>query len=201
MPGPGEADTIGDIPDIQSRSHLPVIARGDLAAFLKARALDIRAVARRKLLSRTRRVYDSEDVLSSTVRRMDQLAHEGKLRPHNDDELWTLTRTIAHNDAVSKNRIVARLDRLLAEEGPMLAPVADFIREQSDVENVETILSRLAATLNSSADRQYFFLRMRGATHKAAAEALGIGHDAARQRWVDIMAKLRSNLGRETSGD
>lgn len=190
----------GDPNGESDRSKLPSLSRGELAAFLKSRAMRVRDVARRKLLSRTRRIYDSEDVLSSTIRRMDEMALEGMLRPHNEEELWTLTRTIAQNNAVSKNRMVSRLDRLLQEEGVAFAMVADFIQRRAESEKLEDVLARLAAVLENSTDRQYFFLRMRGATHRAASDALGITHDAGRQRWVGIMARLRAAAAGELNG-
>src|SRR5262249_12533541 len=64
----------------------------------------VRAIARRKLTPTSRRVFDSEEVLSSVLRRLDGMAVRGTLRPHSEAELWALIEAIARNTTVSKIR-------------------------------------------------------------------------------------------------
>src|SRR5207247_1975659 len=77
----------------------------------------IRAIARRKLTATTRRVFDSEEVISSVLRRLDVMAERGSLRPRSETELWALIEAIARNTAVSKTRLIERTTRMLREDG------------------------------------------------------------------------------------
>ena len=102
---------------------------------------------------------------------------------------------------------------LPASYGPFAAPRGGFVRrvaaaflraaslllaerfaECGDDEEAKILLHTLAARLEDSTTRQVFYLRMRGASHRAVADVLGISEDAARQRWVYLRQGLLKSL-------
>lgn len=168
----------------------PIRSRAELAAFLLERADEIRAVARRKLTTVARCSFDSEDVLSSVVRRMDKLFHDGRLHVTTRDELWRLVQAVAGNRAVSFTRLRERMAQLSEEDGPYAQHLASSFAACTCDDEALLTLYQLAAKLAQPADRQLFLLRARGANHRAAAAVLGVSEEAARQRWTSIRRQL-----------
>jgi hypothetical protein len=187
---PREAKPSTTSPSVEDALPAPIRSRAELAAFLLERADEIRAVARRKLTNVARSSFDSEDVLSSVVRRMDKLFHDGRLQVATRDELWRLVQAVTSNRAVSFTRLRERMKQLGAEGGAYEQHLANvFSTCESDDEAILT-LYQVAARLAQPADRQLFLLRARGANHRAAAAVLGTSEEAARQRWASVRRQI-----------
>ncbi len=165
--------------------------RDAIARFALDNAAKIRAIARVKLTKVTRTVHDSEDVLSSVVRRLDGLAIEGRLRPASEKELWRLIAVIARNCAVSKTRLIERAQKLLTEDGPLAYEAVRRLNSCRSDEEATLLVSRMIGTLRNSQDRQILDLLMRGASNGAIAALMGISMEASRQRLTAIRRKLR----------
>ncbi len=86
-------------------------SRDEIARFVMARKGRIQAIARTKLTKSSRSLVDSEDVVSSVMRRIDTLASRGALYVRTENDLWALITTIVGNYTVSKARLVARATR------------------------------------------------------------------------------------------
>jgi hypothetical protein len=74
--------------------------RGDRAAvaeFLAAPGPAIRARVRHKLGRRVRRVFDSEDILSTVSRRLDGLVADRRLEASEARQMWALIQSIARH--------------------------------------------------------------------------------------------------------
>jgi DNA-directed RNA polymerase specialized sigma24 family protein len=168
----------------------PLRVRQAVAQFAIDNSAKIRAIARRKLTKVTRTVHDSEDVLSSVLRRLDTMAEGGNLRPRSEQELWGLITVIARNCAVSRTRLIERAKELLTEDGPLAYEVMRRLNACRGDEEATILLRRMMAALPESQDRQIFDLQFRGATHGAIAGLLGISPDACRHRWMAIRRKL-----------
>src|SRR4051812_6797758 len=82
-----------------------VPTRAMVAQYLMENGDRIRAIARRKLTTRTKSVFDSEDVLSSVLRCLDALASRGGLLVQTEEELWALVATVTRNNAVNRTRL------------------------------------------------------------------------------------------------
>ena len=93
------------------------MTRDDVANFVLKHADRIRTVARTKLTSRTKQAYDSEDVVSSVLRCMDEMAAAGSVRPASEAELWSLIKAVAGNRAVTKTRLMERAKSFFDEDG------------------------------------------------------------------------------------
>lgn len=173
--------------------------RASLAQFILSRERQIRALAARKLTPSTRSVFDSEDVMASVLRRVDDLARNGRLRPGNESELWGLVQAIATNTALNKTRLIARFRKWLAEDSDYAHFFMGMCRSCSDDDEITLVMYRLAAALDDRTDRQVFLLRLRGASHRAVAGVLETSEEAARKRWERICQQLREQFASEVS--
>lgn len=190
--------------EIPTQSILDAVQRGDieqvrmlLSDFLLAHSDHIRTIARRKLTQAARSVYDSEDVLSTVLRRMDAFVAERRFAPASEDDIWGLIAVIARNAAVSRVRLVARLNQLLSEDGEygrMVLARAEACRSDREA---DLLVMQLSTWLPDAASRQLFNLRLRGAAHPAAAAILQITPEAARQRWKTLKDLLLERMRRE----
>lgn len=165
-------------------------SREDLAKYLHAHRDVLRGAIRRKLARQARGGCDSEDIASSVMRRLDEMAQKGQLRPASERQLWALIRRIALYATINRNkrerfisdRFGCGSEEVAASRIPWDAPTLDQAARQA--------LEQLAFGLDNSTDRMMLFLRARGATHRVVAETLGITPDAARKRWDRLMDQL-----------
>ncbi len=183
---------------------LDAVQRGDvnqvrhlLSEFLLQNGDRIRAIARRKLTHATRSIYDSEDVLSTVLRRMDEFAAQGRFDPTSEDDIWGLIAVIARNAAVSRVRLVARLNQLVGEDGQYGQLVLARAEACRSDDEAAVLVTQLSMWLPDAEARQLFTLRLRGAAHPVVATVLNITPAAARQRWKTIKDLLLQRMREE----
>lgn len=165
-------------------------ARGSVATYIVQHADRVRAIARDKLPRRTRRVADSEDVLSSVLRRLDEMVVRGTLRLDSERELWGLIEAIANNAAVSKARMIERAQNLLTEDSVYANELLKRLNVCPGDDEATLLLLRMTASIKNSTDRQVMTLMHRGVSHKAIGHLLGTTEGASRQRWQCIREEL-----------
>lgn len=168
----------------------PHDARAALASYLLEHRDRIRQVAGRKLTKSARRVFDSEEVVSSVLRRLDGMAVRGTLRPHSEAELWALIEAIARNTAVSKTRMIERARELLTDEGPYAYELLKRLNACATDDEATLLVNRMLMSLRSGPDRQLTIMVLRGASHRAIGDILGLTEEASRQRWKRIRDEL-----------
>ena len=200
----GKAPSIQDVVTMATTPGLPAsdraqrarpqdrLTRNQAAEFVLRYETRIRQIARRKLTQATRGAFDSEDVVASVLRRVDQLAANGTLCPENEAELWSLIKTIASNTAVSKTRLIERTRFLLTEDDAYAYYLLQRLNACTTDDEAQLLVLRMAHALPSERSRQIFFLRLRGATHAAIAGVLSIGEGACRQQWMQMCHELRA---------
>lgn len=164
--------------------------RQAIAAWVLDNQDQIRAIARRKLTRSTRSVFDSEDILSSVLRRLDGMAQRGRLQPRNEDELWALVAAIARNTALSKTQLIERVRARVSEDGPYAQEVLRRLNACADDDEATLLVHRMMHTLKQGPDRQILAMMLRGASHRAIAAFLGTTEAASRQRWKRIRDEL-----------
>lgn len=169
-------------------------ARHLVAAFLLRNRDQIRAIARARLSPNIRSVYDSEDVFSSVLRRIDDLARRGVLRPANESELWALIHAIARNTALKKTLLLERARILVTEDPRYGYELMERLNRCRDDDEATLLVYRLMLALNDPIDRQIFALYLRGASHRAIGAFLGIKEETSRQRWVRLRDGLRDRF-------
>lgn len=175
----GERDERGDSP-----------ARQALAEFVLQHRERIRAIARQKLPGGARSVFDSEEVVSSVLRRLDGMASRGTLAPRSPAELWGLITAIATNAAVDRRRLIERARSHLAEDGPYAYELLKRLNACESDDDATMLLLRMMMSIKNSTDRHVFMMLHRGASHRAIATALGISEAASRKRWSVLRQEL-----------
>jgi DNA-directed RNA polymerase specialized sigma24 family protein len=161
-----------------------------VAQYLLANEAKIRAIARRKLTSNTRSVFDSEDVFSSVLRRMDELTINGGLRPRSEAELWAFVEAITRNNAVNRTRLIERARSRLTEDGPYAYELLRRLNAFATDDEATVLVLRMMLCLKNEEDRQLLSLLHRGAEHRAIGTMLRISEEASRQRWARIRKEL-----------
>lgn len=163
---------------------------------------------RSKLGPSMRRLYDSQEILSTVSRRLLRFVSLGKLEAQSESELWSLVYQMTQGALVDKIRVIKRLR---ATEGPdsefagaLLARVeraesgAEGLRSGSTFEHPETgaelELESLFKALPSPDDKEVLSLWLNGVPHAEIARQIGTTPAAVRQRWQAVKARLRSHL-------
>ena len=162
-----------------------------------ARLLDLAPLIRRRLRDRLsatdRRLFDTQDLMSTILRRVDALIATGRLRAETDIQLVSLVLTVLDNAVVDRHRVLARLRRVESEDGVWAAWLIAKLEDQNP-EHTGRALAEVFESVESDDDRLFLSLRLSGATHAMIAELIGISHDACRQRWVSIKNHILAQL-------
>jgi len=171
--------------------------REAVGAFLGLYGPLIRRRARGKLHASLRRIYDSQDILSTVGRRLDACVRDRKLTAESEGEFWSFVFRTVQNSLIEKSRLVDSLCRKEGEDSEFAASMLRRMREgeknQSDDES-EVDLTELLAALPSDTDRTITTLWCMGLTHPQIAEHLDLPHDHVRKRWQRARAILAAAL-------
>lgn len=165
-----------------------------VAKWVMARQDMIRHLARQRLARTTRTLFDSEDIFSTVLTRMDGLAARGVLRVESTAEMTALVKTIVANSAANKSRLIARSRRLEEEDGAYARHLMGRLQRCLDDDEATLVVCRMMSWLDSQESRQILGLRLRGMTHGAIGQALGLSEVAVRKRWQSIRAMLMERI-------
>ncbi|MBC7836083.1 MAG: sigma-70 family RNA polymerase sigma factor [Phycisphaerales bacterium] len=173
--------------------------REAVAAFVSEYGPLIRRRVRGKLSAATRRLFDSQEILSTLSRRLDLYVRAGRLEATSESQLWALVFKMADAALIDKVRVTQRLRSVEGEDSPlaaaMLARFDRSARRSSDGPEFE--LDELLRSLPTAADRQLLSLWLLGNSLKVIGEHLGVPADTARQRWHTLRERLRGSLLQE----
>ncbi len=171
--------------------------RAALAAFVLEHGETIRRVARRKLSNATAGVYDSQDVLSTVLRRVDMLADRGAIRATTEREMLSLIITIAEHAAIDKTRLMELARSRLHTDGAFARLFLQRLNSCRDDDDTQVLVFQMFQSLRTSIERRLFLLRLRGIEHQVIAEMIGISPAACRKRWSTIMENLARGFQEE----
>lgn len=160
----------------------------------------VRRRVRGKLGASMRRLFDSQDILSTVSRRLDRYVASGRVRAVSEAELWKLVFRMVDAAMIDKLRLVKRLKRGERDD-PELARLLLTRIEDADPSEEDAAamsLDRAFASLTDPMDRQLLSLWLRGHRHTVIASILGLSHDVTRQRWHTIRLRLRKEFGEFT---
>ena len=164
--------------------------------FVAAFGDQLRRRVRGKLGAGMRRVFDSQDIMSTVSRRLDSYVASGRLNASDPPQLWSLVFKIIDAALVDKVRVYQRLKRVESEDSEfavtMLTRMKD--REQRETEGPELALEAAFRCLKSDLDREVLSLWLNDTPHSRIAELVGSTPDAVRQRWQSIRTHLREQL-------
>lgn len=197
QPRPGGSDGVASPPPVGALlDRLRAGDREAAALFVQHYGPMVRRRVRGKLGAAMRRLFDSQDILSTVSRRLDRYVSSGRVRAVTEAELWSLVHRMVDAALVDKVRIVKRLGRAEADDTDFARLLLGRLQqaETSANDGVELELDRAFASLPDPIDRQILSLWLRGHKHPAIASVVGLSHDAARQRWHTIRQRLRATL-------
>ncbi len=148
-----------------------------------------------------RRLYDSQDILSTLGRRLDQYVRGGRLHAANEDELWSLVFRMAENAVIDKARVFRRLQKTEGEDSDFARIFAQRLRqaEQEREAGGDVEIDKALNLLENDADRQILRLWLVGTEHAAIATHLELKPTAVRKRWQKIKSILRERLAAEAA--
>jgi RNA polymerase sigma-70 factor (ECF subfamily) len=185
--------------DVRLSDLVERMRAGDAVAvhqFFEAVAPWLRRVARRSLSPSLRRVVDTEDVVSSTIRRAFEASHRVRLASEAGALAWLAT--------IVRNRVRTLARRVTGPGGrpytalpePGLPDPAAVHPEQVAVHAEELARFHAALADLSPDERECVLLHdLKGLSHAEVAECLGRpGADAARKLHDRALARLRGSL-------
>jgi DNA-directed RNA polymerase specialized sigma24 family protein len=187
-------------------AHLPGDAalldrmrRGDREAvgqFLTCYGPYIRRRVRGKLSPSMRRLFDSQELLSTLGRRLDRFVHAGRLTSVSNAQFWALIFRMLDNAVIDKNRVLGRLNAVEGEDSDIAQTILRRVQKAESVpaRGIEVELDELLRLLRTPTERQIVSLWLTGHSMRIIAEYVGVSQEAMRQRWVSIRQHLRTSL-------
>lgn len=174
-------------------------SRDAAAEFMRRYGTRVRRRIRGKLGPGMRRLFDSQDILSTVGRRLDEYVGASRIEAHNISQLMALIFRIANNAVIDKVRVVRRLERVESEDAPFARRMRDRLEaaDRSTPDGGEIELARAFEAAGDPESRHILWLWLRGCDHAAIAREVGISQDAVRKRWQKIRERLRIMLETE----
>jgi DNA-directed RNA polymerase specialized sigma24 family protein len=180
--------------------HLLIRMRGGdrvaAAQFLERFGQRIRRRVHGRLRPYVRRLFDSQEIVSTVARRLDLLVRGGKLTAASEGELWALVFTIAENAAIDKTRLsdrVCTLEASAVTEREQPAVETALVRSRAD----SAAIKRAFSALQDGVDREILSLWLQDTPHLITARLVGLSPTAVRKRWEMIKRRLRPVLAWE----
>jgi len=159
----------------------------------------VRRRVRGKLGPAMRRLFDSQEILSTLSRRLDRYVRSGRVEAATEPQLWALVFKMVDAALIDKVRIIRRLRYVEGEDTDFARTFLSRLDEagRNHAEGIELTVDAALASLPSATDRQILSLWLMGHSHRVIAEYVGLSHDATRKRWQSIRERLRSQLEEE----
>ena len=182
-------------------SILERATRGDREAMAQF-VMRIEPLVRRrisgKLGARMRRVFDSHDIFSTVVRRVDQYVANHEIRATSEAQLTALVLEVANKAVIDKVRMIKRLEE--TEKDPR---VYELLRRSTTVDHdpirSERLLERVFSSNLDNRDSQILWLWLSGTELRVIAEMFDMTPEAIRQRWARLRAALTPIIADELS--
>ncbi len=158
----------------------------------------IRRRIRGKLSPAMRRIFDSQDILSTLGRRLDRYVRDGRVEANNEHELWGLVFKLANNAVSEKGRLFRRLRHAEREDGrfanELAARLRSAQRQETDDDAFELEIGRVFAILRDPTDQRILFLWLDGAGHSEIGANVHMTVDAVRKRWQRIKKVIHEHV-------
>lgn len=184
------------LPDAAVVNRIREGDREAAARFITENEGIIRRRFRHRLGRAARRLVDSQDLVSTIARRLDQMVRAGAARVETQGHLWSLIFRIGERAAADKGRIMARLERV---EGPDSELAYEwrcrFARaERRERGGMEIELDAMLRTLADPMDREILTMWLMGQSFVAIAQEMGLAPEMVRKRWERIRSTLRTGF-------
>lgn len=178
--------------------------REAVGLFVEAYGPFVRRRVRGKLGPSMRRLFDSQEILSTLSRRLDRYVRSGRLQASTEPQLWALVFKMVDAALIDKVRIIRRLRHAEGEDSEFARSWLTRIdragrSSNPDGDGVELEIDAALRLLPNAVDRQILSLWLMGNSHRVIGGYLGISADATRQRWQAIRERLRAALLQEAN--
>lgn len=193
-----ERDLCPDLDDLLSRMRCG--DREAAAIFMAHYGDRVRRRISGKLSAGMRRLFDSQEIMSTVTRRLDRCVLGGELVATDPEQLWELVFRIAQNSVIDKGRVYRRLRQT---EGPHQAFASQLrtrlreAEEQGPPDAGELELDAMFRSLDDPLDREILAGWLRGLSFEAMAHETGLKLDTVRRHFLRIKRRLRHELLRE----
>lgn len=164
--------------------------------FLEEYGPVVRAHFRRKIGPRMRRLVDSQDLLSTILRRLCQRMRGTGIRAENHRQFWALVYRIGNDALIDRIQVISRLRELESGGSHFASSMADrLITEGPDADReFATQLGRILDRIESPLDREILVLWLHGHSLLDSGEMLGLTPAAVRKRWQRLRECIRKDL-------
>ncbi len=168
--------------------------RGAVAAYIAQNAPLIRRRLRGKIARSLRTLFDSDDLMATISRRLDDIVRRRQLNASSEAELWSLLEHLAVNALTDLARRAMR-DRPGPAAAQAPAASAAEIEPKFDADDADSLLALCLMELRDETDQRILRMRLDQHTHAQIAAAEGVSEAAARKRWQRIRSAIRAVLG------
>ncbi|MBX3363843.1 MAG: sigma-70 family RNA polymerase sigma factor [Phycisphaeraceae bacterium] len=165
--------------------------RNAAAAFLHANSDLIRRRMRHKLGRAMRRVFDSQDLMSTLARRLDHYVDAGRADVANEAQLWGLVLKIAEHAIIDKARMLDRMHRIEGPDSEFANRLRHTIHsgEGTNDDALDLLFARIFENLPDPIDREILTLWCNGRSLAEIADVLAATPELVRKRWQRIREK------------
>ncbi len=136
-----------------------------------------------------RRLTDTEEILSTALRRVDRVILSGKLMAQSDEQLYAFVHAVIKRTILEKSRA----SRRLTHHEQVAQRIRAQVSAQSDSSSVYTSeeIERLGQVITNPIDREIILLRGRDLSFTVIAEMMQMDSSAVRMRWSRIRQRVR----------
>lgn len=166
-----------------------VVLRRRAAELLIAQRDGVNRRIHSRMMSQARKVSDTEDVLSTALRRLDSLILSGRARARTDAELFALVHEVIERSIREKARNARRLKRR--------EQIASELLAQSQYQAIvpsQELFQRLGQLARDEIDKEIAILRARGLRFHEIAESMGLPDTVVRKRWSRLKSRAEEML-------
>lgn len=161
-----------------------------IARFLVENHDRLRARLQRRLRGQLHVAVDIDDIMSSTLRRVDDLARQGRVRAVSEAQLCSLFATVAHNVAMARLRTIRMENRFREAER------ANGLGVSIDSDSLAGITC-VMAHVTDDVDREILDLKRRGLQVRQIALVLRRREAGVFKRWERLRNTIRCRWGNE----
>lgn len=172
-----------------SSGESSVLARDEIAQVLADHQADLRRVARLRLSTSMVRLFDSADVFSTIMRRVDELAASGEVRFDSSNAVLAFARSMVKNTIIDKHRIVKRIERAESDEFSHLRGFQGVVESGSSAD-AESAIEKVMGHIQCPQNKFILWTWLAGFSQQQTADLLGMSVDALRHRWLRIRHRI-----------
>lgn len=168
----------------------PQVDRDAVARVLTERQEDLRRVARMRLSASMTRLYDSADVFSTILRRIDKMSAEGEVAFSSPEAVLALARSMIGHVVIDKHRIVKRIEKAESEDFAYMRGLGAAMSGSASGVDADLDLEHVMDQIDCPKNKLVLWTWLAGMSQNQTADLLGLSVDAVRHRWMRIRAHI-----------